>query len=102
MVKQNITHYGFNDSIAEILETFIILLLLVWTIVVERAVYQRLAIYCDVAGIESEYLAQTTGKSLVLTTQQIMDIVSQTIYMHGTMVLYYNICIEVTITKKAV
>lgn len=97
MVVQDIAHHGFDDSIAQIFEAFIVFLLFVRAVVVERTVYQRFVVYGNVAGVEPENFAQTTGKGLVLTAQQVMDIVGQMVYMHGIYNMY-----RVTITKKAV
>ena len=88
MMIQDVAHNGFYDRIAQVLEAFVIFLLLVWTMVIERAVHQCLAVYSNVVRVESQYLAQLASKGLVLAAHQVVYVVGQRVYMHDTTGIY--------------
>ena len=54
MVIEDVAYDGLNDGVAQVFETFIVFLLLVMTVVIDRAVYQRFVVYRYLMGIESE------------------------------------------------
>ena len=76
MMVEDVAHHGLNDGIAQVLKTFVVFLVLVRTMVVERTMHQCLTVYVKVVGVETEYVAQLTGKGLVGTTQ-VVDIVGE-------------------------
>lgn len=76
VMVEDIAHYGLDDGVAQILKAFVVFLVLVRAVVIERTVYQCLTVYVKVVGVETEYVAQLTGKGLVGTTQ-VVDIVGE-------------------------
>ena len=76
MMVEDVAHHGLDDGVAQILKAFVVFLVLVRTMVVERTMHQCLTVYVKVVGVETEYVAQLTGKGLVGTTQ-VVDIVGE-------------------------
>lgn len=65
VVIQDIAYYSFDDCVAQVLQTLVVFLLFLWTIMIERTMYECLTIHGDVAGIESEYLVETASKGFI-------------------------------------
>ena len=76
MMVEDVAHYGLDDGIAQVLKAFVIFFVLVRAVVIERTMHQCLTVYVKVVGVETEYVAQLTGKGLVGTTQ-VVDIVGE-------------------------
>jgi hypothetical protein len=71
-----IAHDGFDDGISQILETLVVFLIFVRTVVIERTVHQCLPIDVDIMRVKAEHLVQLTRKKLVAATQ-IIEIVGK-------------------------
>ena len=80
---QNVAYDGLDDCVAQVFKSFVVFLLLLWAIVIERSVYQRLTIDVNVVRVESEYFAQPTGKDFVLAIDNMVYIIGNRIDMHG-------------------
>lgn len=97
MMVQYIAHHRLNDSIAQIFEPLIVLLLLARAMMVERAVHQRLTVDINVARIETQYAAQLAAKLLV-AAEEVVYVVGQMGGKHGMkdgMIPNYIRCIPI-------
>ena len=79
LVVEDVAHYGLYDGIAQILEPLIVFLLITLTVIVERAVHERLTIDRDLARIESQDTAQLATKLLV-AAEEVVYVIGQAVH----------------------
>lgn len=79
LVVEDIAHHGLDDGIAQVFEPFIVFLLLARTVVIERAVHERLAVDGDLARIESQDTAQLATKLLV-AAEEVVYVIGQAMH----------------------
>ena len=92
VMVEDIAHHSFNDGIAQVFEALIVLLLVVGTVVVDRAMHQRFAINGHLAGIEAQDAMQLAAEFLIATEKITQGIYKRAI-VHETMILEESVWI---------